>query len=604
MVSSRSECALDADSDFSKAACSIERQASPNNATSLLDLSAGLWKEIETAARQPFGGLRQSLSVGDRVEKLIGSGVLSGLSDIVAHRLPQAPMPSPKTEWTVVLNLTTDFDGNEDGSFNRLKDLESFALKTKGTSLAIVVQAAYRVPPDPPVPYGQGYTPEYRLERHVVRNGSITQVAEGKSNGYGQDLEDLLSYASRNNNSPKMALIMDTHGLGNEGLTGDTGHVTVAEFVKRVQSGLRGSGREKFDLIDFDACLMSQNGVLARMGVIADQVVASAELEPARGISLLPPLELLLTKPETDARTLGRSLVNEARVQGIEFEAKGIEAPIKTVASIELSKYAGFRRALDDFGDKLAALTTDAKVKADLVAVIDKTFRYKGNEYDDMEQADLRDFIQRVVSAIDDGQLPDTDRSLKRSALAVQTKLGDLVDAFYGHREYKQTGGVSVFLPTWQHREPGYVAETQIVSGRILHATDASKFAEVNKNAESRQAFLKHIDDELVRMLPIFLAGGIFSNIAATAHDELFAVSAARQKFASASDDSARRTAFAEINQAAKLLQSSSLFDEMFGKHFKKATNAIDDSFRLQLVDDGTTGWSRFQNSVRHPRSK
>lgn len=598
------------ESDIGRSARSFDQQVTCQHTDSLSQLSAGLWNEMGLAGKRTVAGREEAASIetvslADRVSNIVCSGIFDRVRDQIsdAARQVQNTLP-PKTEWTVILDLTTDFDRNKDGSFNRLKDLQDFAEKTKGKSLAIVVQAAYRIPPDPPVPYGVAYKSEFRLERHVVRDGRITKVFDGKSEGYGKDLEDLVSYAGRNNNSPKMALIMDTHGYGNEGLSGDTGEVKLDEFINRVQSGLKGSGRQKFDLVDFDACLMAQNGVLARMGAITDQLVASAEVEPAKGISLIPPLELLLDKPETDARTLGRSIIDEARTRTAQYQLKGIEAPIKTIASIELRKYGDFRGALDDFGDKLAVLTADSKAKATLIEIIDSTLRYQGNEENDVSQADLKDFTQRVISAIDDGRLSDPDRSLKRSALDVQLKLGDLVDAFYGHKEFNKTGGVSVFLPTWWHRDPAYIAESKIVSGSILHRTAPEKFAEANTDDKSRQQFLKEIDNQLVRMLPIFLAGGFLTDLAATVHTELNDISAARLRFERSTDDAGRRDAFNEINQAAKRLQSTAMFKELFETRFKTAKREIDESFRLQLVDEGKSGWSRFQNSVRFPKDK
>lgn len=569
----------------------------------LVDLSANLWKDMKSAIRAVENLKRETTSGAlDRADRLIRSETFAGIIDRIAKSARRSADASA-TEWTVVLDLTTDFDHNKDGSFNRMKELEQFAEKTKGTSLAVVVQAAYRIPPNPPVPYGVAYKSEYRLERHVVKDGKITPVFTGKSNGYAQDLEDLVGYASKNHRAPKMALIMDTHGLGNEGLTGDTGTITLSEFVKRVQGGLKGSGRDKFDLVDFDACLMAQNGVLEHVGVVTDRVVASAETEPAKGISLIPPLEILMKKPQTDARELGRIIVNEGRIRAAEFEAKGLRAPLPTVASLELKNYAEFRTSLDDFGDKLVAASRNPETKAAIVQIIDNTFRYKGNDSDDVDQADLKDFTQRIVSAVDDGRLPDNDRVLKRSALAVQAKLGELVDAFYGHKEFEHTGGVSVFLPTWYHRDPTYVAETKVMSGRLLHITAASKYSDANKDEKSREAFAKSVDNELVKVLPLFLAGLWPARAGFSVYDELNELSQARKRFSEATDECERRGAFDDLHKAAKNLNSTLLFRDLFNMNFRDATKSIDHSFRNQLVDNGRSGWSRFQNAFRYNES-
>lgn len=399
----------------------------------LADLSVQLWKDIQLASTKVADTIGKSIADPfGRPREVFGSETFRLVLDSLQKLSPPAQPPVSKPEWTVVLDMTTDFDQNKDGTFNRVNDLTAFAERTKGNNLAIVVQAAYRDPRT--VPLGVAYTPTFRLERHLIRDGKITKVAEGKSQGYGPDLEELLLYAGKHTPANKMALIMDSHGVGNEGLEGDTGKLSMDDFVKIVHNGLKPSGKEKFDLIDFDACLMAQNGALSRMGKIADHVVASAETEPSKGISLIPPLEELLKKPETSGQMLGRRLIAEARTQAIEFEERKDQAPLRTVASFDMRKYDEFGKSLDEFGDKLTALINDPVLKETVIKIIDSTIRYGSNDFEDGNKADLKDFAQRIILAVDDGRLPDDDRSLKRTAYSVQQTLGDFVDSFYGHK--------------------------------------------------------------------------------------------------------------------------------------------------------------------------
>lgn len=585
---------------FLFASASAERMKSCDSKASLsvdalAELSANLWNEIGNTGKRVIDAAKAAAPVGRET--------ISGVLDQIARIAQSEHSKNKEAKWTVVLDLTTDFDHNKDGSFNRIKDLEQFAERTKGTGLVVVAQAAYRVPPEKPIPYGVGYKPEYRIERYVVRDGKIATVFKGKSNGYGQDLEDLVRYASHSNKAPKMALIMDTHGLGNEGLSGDTGDIELKAFISRVQAGLKGSEREKFDLLHFDSCLMSQNGVMERIGPICKQVVASAELEPAKGISLIPPLEILATKPETDEKVLGKILVGEGRTRAPEFEAKGFRAPLRTVASIDISKYAEFRKTLDEFGDQLTACAKDPKNKEVITGIVDNTFRYQqGRDDDDVPQADLKDFANRIGSAIADGKLDDKDGALRRASAKVQVGLSAMIDDFYGHKQYAQTGGLSIFLPTWYHRAAEYLAESKSISGQLIHLSATDKFKQVNKDDKSREQFQKDVDAQILKTLPMFLSGGLPAQIGGTMNRELTQVSASRKKFAEAKDDASRELAFEEINKAAKKLHSTLFFQSVYAQNLDGIAQDIDESFRLQLVDDGKSGWSRFQNAMRYKK--
>jgi hypothetical protein len=559
----------------------------PQSSSPQRDLAASIWKELETAGKQ-LSDIGKNLTsttilttLRAEAQRIIASDTFKSILDSVAAAAKSSD--KTKSEWVVALNLTTDFDHNKDGKFDRLEDLKAFADKTKGKSLAIVVQAAFREPKAD----GSDEPTKYRLERYVVKDGAIRRVSVGPSKGYAQDLEDLVQYTSHQVPGNKMALIMDSHGIGNEGLLGDTGRITVPAFVQRVQGGLKDSGREKLDLIDFDACLMAQNGVLARMRPISNNIVASAELEPAKGISLIPPFQHLADKPTSTARDFARDLVNDARMQTDAKIAKGERFPIRTIAHLDLKEYDAFHSALDEFGDKLAESLKSPANRRTIERIIDSTLRYSLNEWDDTPQADIRDFAERVISAIDDGRLPDDSRQLKRSAQKAVNKLGDLVDAFYGYKDFRTTGGVSVFLPTWEQREEKWSASERTAAGRIMHCTAAKEYDYRNKTEADRLQFIKNIDAQLIRMAPLADNKKLQS--------ELQEFNESYTRYKDARDEKARREAFGEMHDAAVRLENTPPCRKEYRTELEKIEQRTDKEFEAQLVGDTSAGWHRFQ---------
>ena len=72
-----------------------------------------------------------------------------------------------------------------------------------------------------------------------------------------------------------------------------------------------GASPQKFDFIDFDACLMNSVEMNLAMADYTDCYIASAETEPGYGQEYSGWLNLLGTAPDLDAYSLGRKAVDD-----------------------------------------------------------------------------------------------------------------------------------------------------------------------------------------------------------------------------------------------------------------------------------------------------
>lgn len=570
-------------------------EVEPNSPSSVADQLVGeAWKQVST-----ISDYARSLLPSLEIVKSPLSAVLDKAIESVARCAQPARRES---DWTLMLNLTTDFDQDEDGKFYRLEDLRDYAKQTKGTGLTIVVQAAFlqeeATKSKPAV---------YSLERYVVKDGTITKVLDGASNGYGKDLEALVAYTGKNHPSRNMALIMDSHGLGNEGLFGDTGNISVDDFVTHVQTGLKGTDRTKLDMVHFDSCYMAQSGVMARVAKVADHMVASSESESSEGISLLPVFDTLKDNKVSDAKTLGRALVREARLQYPEFLRTGADVPIDTISSVDLRQYETFRKSLDALGDKLADALKDPKNLPVLENAIDSsrkfgragavdslTLNFKPDRY----RVDLKDFVNNVVAAIEDGRLTDDDRSIRRSALAVLEERSKLVDSSFGYAKNEGHGGVSVFLPGRDLRNLQEEARRRIPPGRIQELSRQNNFAGVNASDQSRAEFVKRVTSELEKMrTELFPCTAILEN-------ERKAVADALGEFSTAKTNENRQKAFATIHATSSLLSGSQQFNQAKEEAVLELRKNANKLFTAQLDEGGAAGWSRFRAAVSRRDTK
>jgi hypothetical protein len=396
-------------------------------------------------------------------------------------------------KWLVVMNMAVDF-GGECTIEKRTKKLQELAAQTEGKAVTIVVQSTVK----------DEEGDKYHLERFVLKDGKVEKLkSPGESKGYGEDVESLVKYATGTYRCKNMGLILDSHGNGNEGLIGDNGNISMPDLKTRVQNGLKGSGHEKLDFLQFDACLMAQSGVLEATQSLADHIVASAEPEGVTADTAAADnknLAQLLKDPTMTPDQLSEWCVAQARdVQGFD-----------TLAHFDMAKYATFKKSLDDFGEKLVKLWSDPGEQAVLSKIISETFEYGGgggvlgeifqavtgkdrptakpdagsenkpeavpgkptlNELLDFlrekplfsimpfaelpafkrslerPKRDLKDFIEKVVAAIDEGKLKDDDCSLRDAAQKALNEGATLTKSFFGRGNHKGLGGLSVFLP-------------------------------------------------------------------------------------------------------------------------------------------------------------
>jgi hypothetical protein len=99
-------------------------------------------------------------------------------------------------------------------------------------------------------------------------------------------LSNFISSAAKRHPSDKLALVIWDHGAAWLGTALDeqTNHIiSLPKLQQALQSGLAGAGKPKFEMLGFDACLMSNAAVLGTLAPLANWITASAELEPGHG---------------------------------------------------------------------------------------------------------------------------------------------------------------------------------------------------------------------------------------------------------------------------------------------------------------------------------
>ena len=189
-----------------------------------------------------------------------------------------------------------------------------------------------------------------------IGHGGSTKVVDDLGNVDSADPDTLAAFIAdgiRTHPAAHYALIISDHGASWPGMGPDEGAggsvLDLAELTQGIGSGLKRAGVDRFDLLGFDACLMSSYEVASAMAPLADRMVASQELEPGHGWNYQA-LEVLADDPHASADDLGAALL-----AGYADQAKqaGTDDAI-TLGLVDLTKMDAVDEALADFSGALA----------------------------------------------------------------------------------------------------------------------------------------------------------------------------------------------------------------------------------------------------------
>ena len=111
------------------------------------------------------------------------------------------------------------------------------------------------------------------------------------------------------------ALVIWNHGAGWAGVSSDdnTQHgmdlPDVRWALEKICEKTKAQGKDKLDLVDFDACLMATLEVAYELKDTTDFLVASQETEPGAGMQYTDYLRWIATYPESPAASFAKNLV-------------------------------------------------------------------------------------------------------------------------------------------------------------------------------------------------------------------------------------------------------------------------------------------------------
>lgn len=371
----------------------------------------------------------------------------------------QGPPPVEHSDWTIAIDLAANGEsgGDEVGAANQLRRLMELAEQTTDADMTLVVSASIlddswresgmRTLDDQP-----------EVRQYVIRDGQIYQISAEQSEGMKGDLGNLLEITGEYAPSNHLGLIIQSHGTGHLGISGDAGHMSTEEIRETVSNALQESELEQLDLLSFNACLMGDAAVLSTIADVTDHVIASPEKEgacsdEADGQNMAEVIDRAMEDPDLDPEELAKLFIDVARdgMNGKVFRenASGETESCSgtfTLSHFDTSGEDSLNEAINALGRELTDALSSPENRETILNDISGSFLFPPGRM--ISQRDLGSFLDNLSDSIQVGEFSNDQTSLLDSIATVKEAMDRTVVDYYGDSEdYDDLSGISVYLP-------------------------------------------------------------------------------------------------------------------------------------------------------------
>jgi hypothetical protein len=225
----------------------------------------------------------------------------------------QAPPSEPGT-WLVMLYQDADDEILEEDIFTDLNEAELVGSSEKVTIVSQMDRYNGGFSGDGDWTTVKRFLIKKDEDLEHIKSTEIADLGELDS-GDPQTLIDFATWAIQTYPAEKSVLILSDHGAGWLGGWNDNDPNPESSFTtNKIDNALRkivtATGIGQFELVGFDACLMSQVESVTALVPYAKYAVASEEVEPALGWAYAASLSQLVANPQMSGSDLANAIVS------------------------------------------------------------------------------------------------------------------------------------------------------------------------------------------------------------------------------------------------------------------------------------------------------
>ena len=284
--------------------------------------------------------------------------------------------------------------------------------------------------------------PADKLARYEITGGGLDKIEEIDKASMGDEaqLEDFLKWGTEKYKASKNALILWDHGGGSvagvcfddavKDNEGNKDSLSLNE-IHTALSAVTGNDN-KFELIGFDACLMSTVESAAMLSQHADFMVGSQETEPGCGWDYKAIGEFLTTSPEADGSDLGTTIC-DSYLSGCEEIGRGENS---TLSVIDLSLIEDVQNSINEHFKQIYEKTDDMTNMVELIRNAEYAENFGGNNKN-----------EGYTNMIDLSALITASDNLSDSGEEVRTAISNAVVYSVSGTNHADACGLSTYYP-------------------------------------------------------------------------------------------------------------------------------------------------------------
>ncbi len=334
----------------------------------------------------------------------------------------------------------------EESNPNKVSDMDGFASNDIGemTSAVWSDNISIVIQPGGATRWSNSRVNPNRTQRFLYKGSKFSEIDTQtlQRSGTPETLSEFLEYCRDNYPADHTMLILWNHGggafgYGNDTIFGDSFELSeIRDALSAVYEP--SSDNPAFDVIGFDACLMSSLEVTHALDGFARYFAVSEETEPGDGWDYAPWLQAMTDDPTMNPAQICRAIADSYTDHYMTQNANVgflINNDV-TFSVLDGSKTGELYDAYCELAKaQLIDATTDLSVLSDMGRCSDRSTHYAGSDYDVFNTIDLGTYVDHTVDFY-----PEQSSKVKQL-------LGESVLYHRENGSLSDSQGISVYLP-------------------------------------------------------------------------------------------------------------------------------------------------------------
>lgn len=243
-----------------------------------------------------------------------------------------------------------------------------------------------------------------RIGRYIIDNNELKLVESHPDASMGDysTLKSFLKWGIKKYPAENMGIVFWNHGGGpvegvcyNEKYDYDS--LSLAEIEMALESTAKNM-TDKFQMIGFDACLMSSMEVANMLVPYADYMVASQQSEPCYGWEYKSVVNALVENPDIKGDAFGKAIV-DGFINSVKNNDDG-DDEYSTLSVIDLSKIDDVLVTFNDMAKNMDNIAVNNTILRQITDKAIESIEVGSGDFD-FGLVDLHDFMSRISSIVE-----------------------------------------------------------------------------------------------------------------------------------------------------------------------------------------------------------